>query len=343
MADQITKNQHFVPSFYLKAFGNADRRVRTLDLGTGRIHKPRHYKAVGYQRFFYAIKTGVQDEISQGLEEWFRDIENQIAAHWPEIIDNAMAGRLRNDQVETLAYFIGFQWIRTEAFRHFLNAMHASMTKQIMQITSAFPSFADDMRDMAAKEGREATEAEIAAHRRFFQEGTYKLEVDNTMHLQFMTPKQLEGFHNLLGAQQWTIIRAGGNHRFITSDNPVSVGLPKAVGIYGMSFLERTHCIALTPELLIETSEPDPYPEPPIRPADTARYRTANDTEVLMYNILNVRHTRQFAYSQSRRELQAILDAIDKAGPAMQMYIDRFEQQAIADAKRRRATPEPPQ
>jgi DNA-directed RNA polymerase subunit F len=337
---QITRNQHFVPSFYLKAFGDAQGNLHALDMNTGRVLKPRHHRAVGYRKFFYAVKTGVQDDISQGVETWFRSIEDQIAGRMQSIIENAMAGKLENSQIETLAYFMGFQWMRTDAFRKMINDLNESMSKQVMQIISGFPSFADDIRDMAAKEGRQATEAEIEQHRQVFEQGRYNLTFDNTQHLLFMTPKRLEGFHNLLGAQQWTIVKAGGTRRFVTSDNPVAVGLPKASGIYGLSFLERTHCLALTPELLIEASEPDPYPDPPIRPADTACYRTADDTEVLMYNILQVRRAGRFLYSQSPNELRAILREIDKAGHAMRMYIDRFEQQAIADGARRKAKPE---
>jgi hypothetical protein len=77
---------------------------------------------------------------------------------------------------------------------------------------------------------------------------------------------------------------------------------------------------------LIETSEPNPYPEvDDIDPAKTVRYRTTDDTEVNAYNLLNVRRARAFVYGQSAQELRALLTEIDEDGPALRLYIDRFE------------------
>jgi hypothetical protein len=323
---QITSKQHFVPSFYLSAFGDSGGHVRALELKTARVLKPRHHKSVGYKKFFYAVKTGVEDEISQAFETWFGSLEHQIAERLPEIIANAEAGTLRSVHFDTLAYFMAFQWIRTDAFRAFINRANESISKQVMKVISGSPNYPDYARQEAAKEGRVITDEEIAQEQRFFQQGKYRLEFDNTIHLRFITPEQLVGFHNLLLAQQWTIIRTDGPMKFVTSDNPMAVGLPKAHGIYGLSFMERTHCLPLTPQLLIETSEPDPYPEADaVDPAKTARYRTADDTEVNAYNLLNVRRARAFVYSQSAGELRTLLTEIDEEGPAMRLYINRFE------------------
>ena len=302
---QITKNQHKVPSFYLQGFADGANNVKSLDLSTGRILKPRHYRSVGYERFFYAVKTGVPDEISQAFEQWFGSLENQIAERMPDIISNAYAGTLRNSQFDTLAYLIALQWMRTDAFRNMVNRLGESMYKGVLQVSSGFPSFSDHIREIAAEEGRDVTDEEIAQHRTFFQQGNYRLEFDNSMHLKFIGPTQLEGFHNMLLAQQWTVVRVKRDHRFITSDNPVAVALPKAQGMFGRSFMERTHCLPLTPELLIETSEPNPWPEPDqINPEKMASYRTVvDDSEVLAYNVLNVRRAHRFVYARARRDL----------------------------------------
>ncbi len=334
--DQVTKDQHFVPSFYLKAFGSADGHVRVLDLKTFRVQKRKHHKAVGYARFFYARKTGVPDEISQAFELWFRDIESQIADRLPAIIEAAKERRLDNSHFVTLAYFMAFQWMRTDAFRMMVNTLNESLTRRVMDIRSRFPGFADEVREQAAKAGTEVTDEEIAAYQNMAQLGAYDLDFDNTTHLKFITPDALRGFHNLLLGQQWTVIGVEASRRFVTSDNPVAVGLPRAQGIYGLSFLERTHCLPLTPDLLIETAEPEQYAElEQIEPAKTARYRTANDTEVVMYNILQLRRARQFGYSRARNDLDAVLAEFENTGPALRLYIERFEQQEVKDARRR--------
>jgi hypothetical protein len=66
---QLTKDQHFVPEFYLRRF-SLNGMIVALDLPAGRILKPRPYQSVCYATFFHAQQTGVQDDLSQLVEDW---------------------------------------------------------------------------------------------------------------------------------------------------------------------------------------------------------------------------------------------------------------------------------
>jgi hypothetical protein len=61
---QITRKQHFAPSFYFKRFAD-DGWLQTLDITNGRVMKSQPYKGVCYDDFFYAMQTGKADEVSK--------------------------------------------------------------------------------------------------------------------------------------------------------------------------------------------------------------------------------------------------------------------------------------
>ena len=85
------------------------------------------------------------------------------------------------------------------------------------------------------------------------------------------------------------IERTRQRHIFVSqSDRP---GLREALearfltGIFGPTFTERQHLLALTPSVLIETVRPDSM-NPEQQPIDRLSYHTANGKEVLMFNKL---------------------------------------------------------
>lgn len=84
-------------------------------------------------------------------------------------------------------------------------------------------------------------------------EGKYSLEFNNYHHLAMFD--SFKGFANLFFGQHWTVF-ISRSKKFITSDNPVVVILPKQKGFYGPGFLERIHHFALTPEIFIVARYP---------------------------------------------------------------------------------------
>ncbi|KPJ69531.1 hypothetical protein AMJ44_03450, partial [candidate division WOR-1 bacterium DG_54_3] len=53
MDEQVTKQQHYVPIFYLKRFSDNDNFIQTLDLANKRMGR-NPYSGVCYEDFFYA-------------------------------------------------------------------------------------------------------------------------------------------------------------------------------------------------------------------------------------------------------------------------------------------------
>ena len=82
-----------------------------------------------------------------------------------------------------------------------------------------------------------------------------------------------------------------------------------------VTFMDRMHLLALTPDILIETCHPEQ------QPVDRVSYHTANEKGVLMFNKVLVNRAHEYAYASQRDELEQLLNlsrsrgALSPAGP----------------------------
>jgi len=122
----MTKNQHFVPQFYLRRFLNQNNEVEVLDLKLMKCAKPRGTRKICYAEFFYGIETGIPDDTSQKIEGFFQKIEDFVANNLDSTIDRI----LNNKQVESddkmlIAYLMSMLWIRGQEMRKQIHRMGA--------------------------------------------------------------------------------------------------------------------------------------------------------------------------------------------------------------------------
>ena len=305
---QITKDQHFVPKFYLKQFAR-EEQIQVFDVRARRIGKPRPYASVCYEEFFYAAETGVQDEISQAFEDVFGQTENMIAEVLPGIIERAVAQKLTNGDLDELAYFMSVQWLRTRYFREWLQKMQSEVMKWFIKQRASLPRFQDNIRE--ASDAHKVDEHELKEHvNRLIESGEYDFrETNNTSHLNFISDEKINGFSNLLLAKRWRIYFSEGPYHFITSDNPVAVWSPPGIGLIPVTFMDRRHLLALTPNILIEAGPPDSM-NPEQRPVDRLSYHAANEKGVLMFNKVLANNAHEYAYAHQRDEFEQLLKAI---------------------------------
>ena len=306
---QITRYQHYVPAFYFKRFAK-EEQIQVFDVRAKRIEKPRHYGSMCHKEFFYAAETGVQDELSQALEALFSAMEDVIAKALPGIIERTDAQKLTNGDLDMLAYFMSFQWLRTPLFRERLQKMQSEIRKWMLEQRAAHsPRFLQD-HIQEASEAHEVSEEKLReAVNRLIESGEYDFrETNNASHLNFIGEEEINGFCNLLLAKKWRIILSEGPYHFITSDNPVVEWIPPRTGIFGSTFMDRRHLLALTPDILIETCRPDSM-NPKQQPGDRLSYHTDNGKEVLVFNKEIAKHAHQFAYAPQTEEFEQLLKA----------------------------------
>ena len=264
-----------------------------------------------YEKFFYAAETGVQDEISQVFEkDVFGKIEDVIAKALPGIIERTDAQKLTNGDLDVLAYFMSFQWLRPPFFRERLQKMQSEIRKWMLKQRAAHsPRFLQD-HIQEAPEAHEVSEEKLReAVNRLIESGEYDFrETNNASHLNFIDEDKVNGFYNLLLAKKWRIILSEGPYHFITSDNPVVEWIPPRTGIFGSTFMDRRHLLALTPDILIETCRPDSM-NLEQQPVDRLSYHTANGKGVLVFNKEIANHAHQFVYAPQTEEFEQLLKA----------------------------------
>ena len=290
-----------MPQFYLKRFARKGQ-IQVFDVRAKRIGSPRPYGSVCYKKFFYADKTGVQDEISQILEKFFGRIENIIARALPGVVERAVSQQLTNDDLIVLANLMSVQWVRTPHFRELVQDVAGNGLQQIVKKLTALGG----LRSTAEELGMSGEQTE--GPERFILSGQYNIRLpNNTLSLSFV--KKVPKVANRVLAKKWRIVLSEGPCHFITSDNPVVEWTPPRSGIFGASFMERLHLLALTPRILVETSCPESMdPEQP--PVERLSYHSANGKEIFMFNRVLANHAHQFAYAPQQGEFEQLLRII---------------------------------
>ena len=79
---------------------------------------------------------------------------------------------------------------------------------------------------------------------------------------------------------------------------------PPRTGIFGSTFTERSHLLALTPHILIETT-PGEVLNGDQRPVDRLSYHEANGKGVFMFNKMLANSAHEYLYAQQSDELES--------------------------------------
>lgn len=300
---QITAKQHYVPKFYLKMFANPDGTIEVLDVPKRRILLPHVPKAVCYEKFNYAATTGVPDELSQQIEKIFQSMEDSLAKRVDPIITKLLSsGHVDAEEKWDIAFLMSMLWLRGPAMRQQINQLFEQISKHVTKMQ--FSHFGSDhLFEQYDQETWTTTTPEARERiKRMFIEGDYSLSFSNISHLEMF--RELQGFANLFHAQDWLVYISRSNEKFTTSDNPITVVLPKKTRFYGPTFIERTHYFPLTPEIFIVCRFPD-------KRSGKKLWRktlfSGNDSEIVGLNLITSNQVIQSAYAKERKSLEDLL------------------------------------
>jgi len=297
--NQITKKQHFVPVFYMKKFASQDNFLKVLDLKQGKLLKQKPYSGVCYDKYYYAQKTGEQDEVSQIVEECFSSLETTIANQYQKIYDKIVSYQHLNDEERyVLSVFASMLWLRGEYMRKQINRMNEDIMKQTMSLRASHPSFPDYIKKLFKEKDEKIADEEVENMRKMLLDKSYKLKFNNAEHLEFLST--YENFANMFYGKNWRIYLAQGQKKFITSDNPVIEWFPERKHFaYGASFLERKHYLVLSQEVLIEMVNPIS--------GKNLKRKVISDDEVLEYNRLRAEYSIKYCYGFREDELNDLI------------------------------------
>ena len=246
----MTKNQHYVPRFYLSRFLNRNNEAEVLDWKRRDIVTPRGPKGICCEAFYYGIETGKQDEVSQKVEQAFQAMEDCIAKVIPEFIDDiANRRKISPAQKWNIAALMSMLWTRGPVMRSTVNSMLEGFTKQaIVHMCTG------DVGEDIVHQADETSDAKSSSDMResiknIMCDGEFSLRFDNQPHMGMFS--DISKYANLFSSQHWTVHIANTSNKFVTSDNPVATYIPSREGWYGGTFLERVHYFSLSPDICI--------------------------------------------------------------------------------------------
>jgi len=258
---QWTKNQHYIPQFYLKLFSNSNWKIETLDKENKRILKSQSVERICSDTYFYSIETWKADMVSQILEHLFCFYENNFADIYDKLVDDILNYKtIENKELYELCTFVTISRVRWKYFRDQMKDSRNEIVEKVNLMNSNW--------NITRKK-------------------------NNIEHIEFMSDEnKIRGFSNLLFNKKIRIYISDWDRNFVTSDCCVAELVPEKHSIYWVHFMERLHYFVLAPQILIEFSDET-------KPWKKIKRKRIWKTEVMFYNLIRSMYWK-FLYSKSK-------------------------------------------
>lgn len=286
-----TKNQHYVPQFYLKKFTNSNGKIETLDKENKRLLKEQSPERICSDEYFYAAETWKPDILSQMVEKIFCFYEDKFVKLYDKVYKDILTNKqINNPDLYQLCVFISSSWSRSKYFRDHLSEMNAKIIKDMasMLYRSEKSRASKNPRVQALAKNEKAESAVI--------EWDYDIHFNNIDHIEFATSeKNIYGFGNLLFNKRINVYIAKWNRNFITSDTcVVEVSRHKEV-IYGNTFIDRLHYFVLSPRVLLE------FVRDTSKGTKKVKRKLIDNEEVMYFNMIRSMYSK-FLYSNTKED-----------------------------------------
>jgi len=306
---QITKNQHYVPQFYLRKFVNIEDGLEILDCERRKVVAARSPKSVCNEEYYYSTNNQ-RDEVSQALEKEFQRIESEISKVYDDIARKFVNfEQITESDKMLVATFMSLQYLRGPYMRKQIQKMNEQMIKQIAKLHFGSSYISESFDQYEKETGEKLTEGQRNEIIEFAQKGEYEVETGNVAHLHLIG--EMEGFRNLLFGKEWLVYISKSSKKFITSDSPVIELFPEWTGkiFYGPTFLQRTHQFAMTPDILIIATDPQNPPEIGKVKRKTLFDNKGHNDKILELNFQYPKNAIAYAYANDVKLLQDIVDS----------------------------------
>lgn len=307
--EQISKNQHYVPQFYLKKFVNSDEKLEILDCERRKVVTSRTPKSVCNEEYFYSLNNQL-DEVSQVLEKELGRIESSVSNVYDKISQKfTNFEQITEDDKFLIATFMSLQYLRGPYMRKQIHKMNEQMVKHVTKMQFGSSHIHKFFDEHEKDTGEKLTDKQRQEVIEFAQGGEYGVEMGNASHLHLLG--EMEGFRNLLFGKEWLVYISKSSKKFITSDNPVIELFPDWAGkfFWQPTFLQRTHQFAMTPEILIIATDPRNPPEIGKIKRKTLFDSREDNHKILELNFAHPRNATAYAYANNKDLLQDIVDS----------------------------------
>lgn len=283
----MKKRHHFVPQFYLRKFATLEpsEKIWTFDVEAGSSREST-VENTAYEKYLYSV-TLEDGARMDDLENVISKIEG-IAA---PLLDRVISGeRLVGEEREAFSSFLALMFVRTDSFRHqFAQITMSGMQMQMYATASHKEAFKEHIKEYQKDTGHKMSEKEAEDVRKeLLKPQNFTISVDKEWTLQALS------FHErlipIIRDMEWTTLKTKKSDYFITSDNPLTYGVPKihAHPFYGGGLLHEK--VELTFPLSAETCLLATWNEKPISIVEI-------DSAMVKYlNRLRAIHARRFLF-----------------------------------------------
>ena len=285
---QWTKNQHYVPQFYLKKFTKQNWKIEVLDLANKRILKEQSVEHICSGDYFYSVKDGEKHVVSQIIEDLFNYYENKFSDIYFELVDNISNYKEIEDKlIYELSEFVTISRLRGEYFKNHMKNSQAEMTKKMMQMSYNM------IKEHNPKDERIIKIAEDKDLEKKLIEWDFNIIKDNSDIIRFITDQDtITKFTQLFFSKKIRIYISNWERNFVTSDCCVVELFPEIKTPFWIDFYERYHYFVLSPRILIEFINP-------LYPWKRLKRKVISGWDVIFYNYLRSMYSR-YLYSISK-------------------------------------------
>ena len=217
--NNISRNHHYIPQFYLKGFLDPSRSKEQLCV----IDKTKKYsfftnpRNVGSERDFNRVD--IPGKPIDAVEKSLSDIEGEVARVLKYVEDNATLPK--GTDMETLLYFVALLYGHNPQFRNNLSSSETTLIKQMLRASLSNPESYESWAQQERDAGREVPEYEEA--KRFVEEGRFDILYGHGHHLRYEL-QSVDKILFLLRHRQWSLfIAEEGASDFVCSDRPVAL------------------------------------------------------------------------------------------------------------------------
>lgn len=127
------RKHHFVPRFYLAGFCPADSEMLAIYDRVRNQFRTQRPSEVAHRRDYYAYEDD-QGNKSFDIEDGLGQVETAASA----VIQKIDAGQeISEDDRETLAIYVGYQYTRTPVFQHMFDSLYSQRTTKISKAGGA--------------------------------------------------------------------------------------------------------------------------------------------------------------------------------------------------------------
>lgn len=283
---QKTKNQHYVPQFYLRNFCNSDWKIETLKVNNFINLKPQSTRSICSWKYYYWFFTWKEDIMSQMHEYLFEQYENHFKNSYNDLVKNIKDVEPVSDQlIYELCSFVASSFLRWSWFRKQVKEFESDimtstykMMHKIRKVEKVLP------KELESEEFADMIEAE-----------EFKIEdKSNRWHINFLNLDTIQEYTNMFMTKKIRFYISNWDKKFVTSENCVIEIMPlkNFENHLWNHFMERLHYFVLNPNILIEFSSPS-------NPWKKEKRKRINNDEVLYYNFLRSNYS-EYLYSNTQ-------------------------------------------